>query len=268
MQGANATIRHSDNYTTGVTKMKHRKTIKSFKQLGEINVRSLYGKNGKLKKLDKKFAISFARQIADGFDDDLRKPVSDKLYRKARKFIDGYIAASSGEKTKIVRPSRENRLLYARYADLDPTFKVFAIPVLDKDDTFDTIKVNGKKRLRRKGKFSRSVAFDFESQTRLIKNTKAETEKLFKEIDKKFGKGKYAIKIRCGEHEYKTLYHTRDPYLEIENWITAYGAPRVKKFCLGFQVYTFSGQEKFGTPLAKKGDKKKRKSKRDKVRFK
>ncbi len=250
---------------------KRPRTVKSFKDLGNIEVRALRNKKGHLKPLDKKFAVSFARQIAEGFDSkkiDLRKPVSAKDYKRARLFVDAYIEASREGNTKLVRPKKQNRALYAKAVDTSSKFKVYFMPVSDESDTFKKVKIENKIFLQRVGKFSDMFSFDFSSQRKLVTKTKEETEALFKKIDKRFGKGKYAVKIRCGTAEFGALYRTRDPHIEIENWIGAYGKERVKRFCLGFNVYTFKNQVDTPPEFFKRKEKKKRRSKRDKIRMK
>lgn len=228
--------------------------IKSFSQLSELNRRQLFEKDGKLKPLNKKFAVSVARQLADGFDFSLRKEPSKSQYRRAREIIKEFYSAANEEKVKIVRPSRKNRKYYADYADMSKKFKVYAMPVFSEKDNF---KIK-KGRIKRIGEFSETEFFKFDSRLELVKNPKKETNKLYGKIEKKLGKKrKYAVKIKCGRHEYKTLYEDKSPHVEISKWLDMYGKKEVKKWCMGFQVYTFKNQKPVPTViLEKKGNRK------------
>ena len=241
--------------------MQQKKRIKSVKKFSDLpSHKEILKKDGKLKSLDKKYAVSIARKLATGFEnDDLRKTINNKSYKKARKIITEWYEATRGEKVKIVRPAKGNRKLYSEYADMSSNFKVYAVPVFDERDRFEIIGRGDNKRVKRIGEFSSTEFFKFPDQKKLIQNPKTETNKVFSKIDKQFGKENYAVKIKCGRHEFKTLYKDKSPHIEIENWIQAYGATRVKKFCLGFQVYTFKNQQEMPSEkMLKKGDKKKK----------
>lgn len=238
------------------------KTIKSFNQLSEIKRRDIFTKTGKMKKVNRKYAVSIARQLADGFDKiDLRKEPTKNQYKKAQEIIKEFYNAASSEKTKLVRPRKKNRKVYASYSEMNSKFKVYAVPVFDEKDEIKVVGKGKNKRIKRIGEFSESEFFSFKdagiTKKELIKNTKKSTDKLFSKIERKYKKKTYAVKIKCGKHEYKTLYEDKSPYIEIENWINIYGEDKVKQFCLGFVAYTFRNQEPVATnKLYKKGEKK------------
>ena len=239
--------------------MQRKKIIKSFKQLSELNRREIINNDGKIKRINPKFAVSFARQISEGFDIDLRKQPTKSQIRRAREVIKEFYSATRSQKVKLVRPRKNNRKYYAEYSELPRKFKVFAVPVYGDGDYFKivTSKLKGKKtkRIKRIGEFSSTEFFKFPNKKELVKNPKNETDKLFNKIEQKYKKKKTAVKIKCGKHEYKTLYEDKSPYIEIENWINIYGKDEVKKWCVGFQVYTFQNQQPMPTkklPLKKK----------------
>lgn len=238
--------------------------IKSFKELTKINKKELFNRSGKLKTINKKATISIARQIADGFDDiDLRKNPTKAEIRRAQKYIKEFYENSNNEKTKLIIPNKKNRKYYGDYSGISSKFKIYAMPVIDDSDTFKLIKKKGTKKanLKRIGQFSDTEFYSFKengiSKRKLITKTKEATEQLYKEIEKDYKEGEYATKIKCGKAEYKALYTTKDPYIEIDNWINIYGAEKVQQFCLGLQVYSFKNQEQPNNIL-KKGEKKKK----------
>lgn len=252
--------------------MKKRRTIKKFEDLGNINFRDMRNKAGNLKPLDRKFAISFARQIATGFESDkvrLDRKISDKAYKEARLFIDAYIEESREGKAKLIKPHSSQRKLYAESIDINPRMKIYFMPVLKDDDTFERVKIGGEVFLKRISKNSDMIFFKFNSQKDLIKNTKKETEKLFAKINKKLGKDTYAVKIRCGKHEFERQFFNGETHVQIKEWMHAYGKEKVKAFCLGFNAYTFKNQNQIPeNSLKLKGEKKKRRTKREKIRVK
>lgn len=241
-----------------------RKIISTFSELSELNRRELFNREGQLKKIDGKLAVSIARQVADGFENiDLRKKPTKAQRERARKYIKEFYENVNSEKTILVRPRKRNRKYYADYSGTSSKLKVYAMPVLDNNDYFTLVKSGKKKRIKRIGEFSSTEFFSFKeagiSKKKLVTKTKEATNELFDEIEESFENETYAVKIKCGKGEYKTLYEDKSPHIEIENWINMYGAEKVKQFCLGFQVYTFNNQEALPqNKLAKKGDKKKK----------
>lgn len=226
----------------------------------------------KRKRKNRKDIVKFMREYVETFDGvDLRKPVSDAVFKRASRQFKAIDSKLSQEKIKWVRPRKSNRALYAEYSGVSKNFKKYPVPIIHDEDSFSVIKVQGKKRIKREGRYTTDVLYTFEDQKKLVKNPEEETKKLFKKLDKKYGRlGRdYSIRIKCGEAEYKPIYKDKSPHVEISEWIASYGKIRVKKFCLGFQVYTYKNQaQKIIEKSPKKGDKKPRKSRRERVRFK
>lgn len=71
--------------------MQNKKIIKSYSELSTLNRRDLFTKRGNdlvLKPMDKKRAVSIARQLVTGFENtDLRQNPSPSEYRRAQKAI-------------------------------------------------------------------------------------------------------------------------------------------------------------------------------------
>lgn len=249
-------------------KKQQNKTIKSFSELQKFRKRDFI-KNNKLKRINSKLAISIAKQLATGFEKiDLRKEPNKYQIKKAKKYIKEFFEKSDSERLKLIRPTKKNRKYYADYADMNKNFKVYLMPVFDDTDIF---KLNKKtKQLKRIGKFSDTEFYKFPNKKDLIKSPKKECKKIYNKIDNEI-KSDYAVKIKCGNAEYQTLYRDKSPHIEIENWINIYGADKVKSFVLGLQVYTFKNQEQLPTKSKaniKKGEKKNKNTKSYKAKNK
>lgn len=219
-----------------------RKIIKSFKELSGLNRREFY-KGNKLIPLDKRFAVSFARQLADGFEMDLNKQPTPYQYKKARKVIDTWFEATRSGKSVIKRPSKKNRKAYAEFSDMPENFKVFLMPVIEKDDKFKIKKTKSGKKLIRSGKHLTTNDYLFPNRLKAMQQTEKETDKLLKKIDKDY-KGKIKqLFIRVGRHETKVKYPADTVAKQIESWTMQYGIEKTQQFVFGLRVFSFNGQQ-------------------------
>jgi len=223
----------------GIAKMqqgKKRKIIKSFSQLKSLDSAEFY-KKGKLKPIDKRLAVSMARQLAEGFDElDLHKEPSKYQYQKARKILDTWFAAQNSGKSKTVRPSKKNRKYYSEFADMPANFKVYSMPILEETDKFKIKK--GK--LIRKGTFINTEDYLFSSMKKAVAEPIAETEKLVKKIERDY-KGKIKeVHLKTGRHNTRAVYDIDDAANVLEKWAQVYD--NFEKFAFGLRVFTFDGQ--------------------------
>lgn len=221
-----------------------KRIIKSFKELKGLNRREFY-KNGKLIPIDRKYAVSMARQLAEGFDNiDLsKKPPSKYQYQKARKVIDTWFDATRSGKSIVKRPSKRNRSAYAEFSDMPDNFKIYLMPVIEKDDKFKIKKTKTGRKVVRSGKNITTNDYLFPDRVEAMKNTEKETGKLLKKIDKDY-KGKIRqLFIRVGRHETKVKYPVDTAAKQIEQWTMQYGIEKTQKFVMGLRVFSFNGQE-------------------------
>ena len=225
------------------------KIIKSFKELNKINRRELFRpiseKNRELRliQLDPVYAISIARQLADGFDDiDLRKKPTKNQYRRAREIITDYYEAARGQNVEIVRPTKRNRKLYAERIGVTSRFRFYPI---NHSSENSTIKIkNGK--LIEKSEFVNYERFTFNRKS-LAKNSEKEVKRVFKTISTKYRKGIKEVRIVCGK--YVTNWHIKDRTEMEEELITqvdflqnSYG--NWKEWLNGIEVQVFLNQKK------------------------
>lgn len=194
---------------------------------------------------DRKELIKTVRKIADGFDDiDLRKPVSDYQYRKARKTLALFIEATDARYIPI-RPSKKNRKNYAALADLPDNFKIYPVPVSGDVTSFEF--KDGK--IIERGPFIDYTTYLFPDQIAFAKAQKREIRKLLKNVKaaEKFDfskPGKKQLRIKTGK------YHTHVEYAEnmieetIMDWNNAYGREKVNQFVRGFVVAEFHNQKR------------------------
>lgn len=243
--------------------MQHKKDI--VEELTQLKNMGLFTTEGKLKRnLDNKFLIKNARRIATGFEkSDLRKKPSKNEIKKARKVIKEFVESIRYHKIKIIRPSKKNRAIYARYADLPTNFKYIAMPILDETTTF---KIKNK-RIIRKSQFSDTEFFPFENINSLVKNPLKETQKTFKEIKKKYKGQNFQVTIKCGRAEYHHRFEDDDHVAEqVDLFLSQYGAISVRKWCIGLNAYVFNNQDIDGAIFAIKKKKEKRKNKYQKAK--
>jgi len=231
-----------------VTKKKQKKIIKNFKELSGVTRRQLYKYNSKrgksyLRPLDRKYAVSIARQLADGFEKiNLHKNPTKKQYQKARKIIDDYFETAAHGRRKIVRPRKQYRKEYAEFSDMDASYKVFPMPVLTERDKFTIVKERGQKKVKREGQFVNTEFFGFPDRKMMAKAPVEETHKVLKRINRKYGKRRRALRFKVGAYETNALYDQSFVTEELEKWKMIYGARKIKNFVMGFNVYTFKGQ--------------------------
>ncbi len=250
-------------------KQPRKKVVKSFKELSHLNRRELFVNQG-LIPLDKRYAVSIARQLAEGFDFSLQKEPSKRQYTKARKIITEFYDHSRLEKTKLIRPSKKNRKYYARKSTMSGTFKVYFAPVSSEDDEYVFKKSKkGKKKLIRKSKHVTYEDFEFEDREEFAKNPVEETQKLLDEIDDAFGKNKVkTVFVTVGEWNTRADFSTRLIPDILKEWTLKYGQEKSSEFIMGLRTATFRGQStNVPSRLALKTDVKK-KTARNKRRFK
>jgi hypothetical protein len=237
----------------GIAKMqqgKKRKIIKSFSQLKSLDSTEFY-KKGKLKPIDKRLAVSMARQLADGFDElDLHKEPTKYQYQKARKILDTWFSAQNSGKSKTIRPSKKNRKYYSEFADMPSNFKVYSMPILEDTDKFKIKK--GK--LIRKGKFVNTEDYLFKDVNKAVLNPIEETEKLVRKIERDYKGAIYETHLKTGRHDTKAVYNLSDAASVIEKWSQVYD--NFADFAFGLRIFTFNGQQaKKPTKLKLKSEK-------------
>lgn len=217
------------------------KVIKSFDELNKINRRDLYS-GEKLKPLDKKFAVSFARQLATGFDKvKLNKEPSKRQYTKARKVIEEWYDSQRSGKTKLIRPSAKNRKYYAEFSDMPENFKIYHVPILEKDDKF---KINRKKaKIIRSGSHINTEDYLYPDRVKFVKNISKETDKLIKDIDRDYKNKIKEVHIRVGKHQTNARYNKNKIKEELEKWAMIYDPDHMAKFVMGLRIFTFNGQQ-------------------------
>lgn len=276
-------------------KIKRKVIPKSFKGLMKkaVNKRTGDLKRSELQKLfsDRKLKkglggqnlIKAANLIAEGFS---AKKYSGKNKRKkviqARSALqDFYDFSTLRGKVKIVKPSKKNRKLYANELGISRKFKYYPMPVFSERDSYKIIKARkGKRGTKKRGKkikligeFLDTELFEFQDRKRAARNPSVEINKLLVEINKKYGKKTFDLKIKCGEYlSHFTTEKTdskRGQFSVVEDEITmlfeSY-AQDAKNWLRGIQVTTFKNQT--DRPLGKSAEKKKPKTKRQKMRMK
>jgi len=216
------------------------KIIKSFSQIQNISRSELY-RNGKLKPLDKKLAVSIARELAEGFDVDLHKTPSKYMYQKARRVIDTWFSATNSGKYKVVRPTKKNRAAYSKFADMPKDFKIYAMPILQKNDEF-RIK---KGKVIRKGKGVNTEDYLFEDFgieiSDVILDPIPEVEKITKKIEKDYPNEKeIEVHIKVGRHQTIAKYDTQKAAEVIEKYTNVYS--HFGDFVKGLTVFSFKGK--------------------------
>ena len=249
--------------------MKNKKIIKSFKQLGEINRRELFIEkkfieNGRIVKeyalapMDHKRAVSIARQLADGFDYDLRKPVPKNAYYRARKIIEQFY---EGERARsvLIRPKKSNRKHYAKLADVSDKFKVYQVPVSGDNTEFEF--QDGK--IIERGQYIDYIRYFFPDQAAFAKNQKKEIRKLLAKIQHEeksdldnFKKDKKQLRIQTGKYHTHASYDPEIIEEIVADWNNQYGIERVNAFVRGFVVAQFHDQKKTKPRTAKRKRKK------------
>jgi hypothetical protein len=237
----------------GIAKMqqsKKRKIIKSFSQLKTLDTAEFY-KKGKLKPIDKRLAVSMARQLADGFDNlDLHKEPSKYQYQKARKVLKTFFSSQTSGKSITIRPAKKNRKLYADFSAMPSNFKVYSMPILEDSDKFKIKK--GK--LIRKGKFCTTEEYLFKDVSKAVLNPVEETEKLVKQIERDYKGAIYETHLKTGKHDSKAVYNLADAASVVEKWSQVYD--NFTDFALGLRIFTFNGQQaKKPTKLKLKSEK-------------
>lgn len=215
------------------------KIIKSFAEIQKLNTRDFI-QAGKLKPLDKKLAVSIARQLAEGFENvNLQKEPTQYQYRKARKILDTWFSAQNSGKSKTVRPSKRNRKYYAEFADMPANFKVYSMPVLENSDEF--IINRKKKKLIRRGKNVNTEDYLFPDIEKAVENPIVETEKLVKKIERDYNGAIYQTHLKTGRHDTKAVYSIDDAASVLEKWSQVY--ENFTDFAFGLRIYTFNGQQ-------------------------
>lgn len=176
--------------------------IKSFTDLSKLNRRELFrpisekNRDLRLISLDKKFAVSIARIIADDFKGvDLRKPISNYNYKKARKYITEYYEASRSKNLEIIRPTKKNREIYAKRTGLSSKLRYYPVTKSGENTTLKII--NGK--LKELGKFVNYDRYYFDIED-LIDDTEKEVKNVYKKIEKDYPNRLKEIKIICGNY--------------------------------------------------------------------
>tara|TARA_Y100000310_G_C20701675_1_gene830581 strand:+ start:6444 stop:7178 length:735 start_codon:yes stop_codon:yes gene_type:complete len=240
------------------------KIIKSFSELSKLNRRELFERRGNdlvLKPMDRKRAISIARQLATGFEEiDLRAQPSKNEYRRAQKIIKDYYESARNKNAQIIRPRANNRKLYAEKSDLSPRFKIYPITVSNPKNELKVVKKGNKKKLKEVGQFVSYEDFYFPDKKELVLNPENETNKLLKKIDKI--KQVKQINIIVGAHLTKANYDKEILADEIKRFSMQYA--NFQEFTRGLQVATFKNQKK----KAKSNGKHKRKNSKTKKRNK
>lgn len=224
--------------------MKKQKIIKSFSQLSELNRRDLFKKRGDdiiLKPMDKRKAVSIARQLATGFNSDLRKEPTQSEYKRAQRVIKTYYKAVKDKNSTLIRPNKNNRKLYAQASDLPSNFKVYPIPLANPDNKIVITKnKKGKKRLKQIGEFVTYNYVYFNDQKELAKNPVKEGKKAYNKTKKI--KGKKQIKIMVGRHlSNATFIDEKQLLLELERYSIQYS--NFQDFTRGLQIATFKNQK-------------------------
>ena len=279
-----------------MTKKRKPKVIpKNFKGLTKkaVNKRTGDLKRSELQKLfsDKKLKkglggdnlIKAAKLISDGFAAKkyTGKNKRKKVIQARRALQDFYDFSTLHGKTKIVKPSKKNRGLYANELGISKKFKYYPMPVFTDKDSYKIIGTGKKKRGSKKrgkkiklvGEFMETELFEFADRKKAARNPSAEINKLLREIDKKYGRKTFDLKIKCGE--YLSHFTTeksdskRGQFSVVEDEITLYFERYIqdaKNWLRGIQVTTFKNQVE--RPLGKSAEKKKPKTKRQKLRMK
>ncbi len=261
---------------------------KSFKGLTKkaVNKRTGDLKKSELQKLfsDRKLKnglggdnlIKAANLISEGFSAKkyAGKNKRKKVIQARRALQDFYDFSTLHGKTKIVKPSKKNRALYARELGISKKFKYYPMPVFTEKDKYKVVKKGKKRKLKLSGEFLETELFEFPDMKKAAKNPTVEINKLLIEINKKYGKQVHDMKIKCGEYLSHFTTEKSDSNkgqnAVIEDEITLYFeryAPEAKKWLRGIQVTTFKNQVE--RPLGRSAEKKKpKKTKREKLRFK
>jgi len=237
------------------------KIIKSYSELSELNRRDLFKKRGNdliLKPMNKKRAISIARQLATGFENiDLRQNPSPSEYRRAQKIIKTYYENVKDKNAIVIRPNKKNRAIYAKQADISSKFKVYPIHVSNKDNKIKIVKKNGKRKLKEIGEFINYENFYYESPSSLALEPEIETRKLLKDIDKV--KGIKQVNIIVGNYKTNANYDIDIIEEEIKRFSMIYS--NFENFTRGLQVATFKNQKGKKNEKGKRSKSKSRKAK-------
>lgn len=226
----------------------NKKIIKSFSELSDLNPRELFQKKNTkkgydliLKPMNKRVAISIARQLSDGFNQDLRKQPTKSDYRKAQKVIKAYFENVKYKNARIIRPSKKNRAIYAQAADLPKNFKVYPIHMDNPNNKLKIVKKNGKRKLKQIGEFISYDYYYFPDRIELVKNAEKETLKLQKQIDK--NKKEKDINIIVGSHIANKIIINEDSLIDtillFQSKYDNFG-----DFVRGFRVSTYKNQVK------------------------
>lgn len=241
--------------------MQNKKIIKSYSELSTLNRRDLFTKRGNdlvLKPMDKKRAVSIARQLVTGFENtDLRQNPSPSEYRRAQKAIKTYYENVKDKSAVVIRPSKKNRKVYSQAADIPSNFKVYPIHVSNKKNKIKIIKKKGKKKLKEIGEFISYENFYFEDKKELALEPEKETKKLLKEIDKI--NGIKQINIVVGSYLTHASYDI--DFIEDEIKLFSMKYSNFENFTRGLQVATFQKQKK-GKKNVRKSNKTKRNNKK------
>lgn len=237
--------------------MQHKKTVKSFKQLSKLKKNQIFDKQGKFitkPKTDKKFLISVARQLSEGFDKDLRK-TNYNDYKRAKKVVKAYFQAVNNEKIKVVRPTKKNRAKYAKFSGMNKKNKVYLMPVISDKDNFKI----SKGKLKRISEYNDSKIYFF-NKKKLALDSDSECDRLWNIIKKEYKKKKFAVRIKFVQGELSgNLFSVEAVKKFINRLQNSYN--QSEKFIVGLIVYTFKNQEKTSIDIVKLKKPKKTKKK-------
>ena len=204
------------------------------------------------RKINRKELIKTVRKIAFGFDKlDLRKPINDYQYKKARKILADYIEATDSRYIPI-RPSKKYRNEYAKLSDLPNYYKIYPVPVSGDITRFE---FKGDRIIER-GAFIDYTTYLFDDQEAFARAQKKEIKKLIKKVSKKEKydfqqRGLKQLRIKTGRYHTRASYATDSVIDEIMEWNNMYGRERVNAFVRGFVVAEFHDQRKIKKKVKK-----------------
>jgi hypothetical protein len=231
--------------------MQRKKIVKSFKDFQSVRKKELFFNQTLKKGLDKRFVVSIARQLAEGFDTvDLRKEPTKSQYSRARKVLQTFYEGTQGAQTQLIRPTKKNRKIIAQSAGMPPNFKVYGVATPRGEKTkIEYQRSKDGVTLVFRGKNVVYRQRFFKDKKELVKNPKAAVKKL----TKKSGEFKQARMIVGAHTTLRSYGDEQQLLLEAVKWQEKYGE-RLGQFWRGIEFAEFVNQKK--RPKRRKKNKK------------
>lgn len=217
----------------------------SRKKFDPFNSRKYYyGRDGIRKNIPDRELIRAGREILSSMSGKkLNEKLTPNERRKLRKNLDEFFDATTGIKTKMIRP-RKNKKAYSDATGLSMDFKVFPVGVMSDRDKIKLSR--NKKRIKTSGEFISTDFFPFEDRKAFAKSPVAATKKVLKEIQRHYKNVPKEIRIKVGNNTTNLSFSDELAVTrEMQAWVNQYGSTKMNLFVAGLQVETFKNQKQY-----------------------